>query len=124
MWMIGGKLVDILTRRRNFFATPSGFPECRCMWMRLRPSFRLRAPRAALEFSPSVIVQRFDETINGREYRIEVSAVDLDKWRAQIARAPGGSRLMMPFYGRTPDEAGQHLSHWLTLNHRRTTSQV
>jgi len=71
-----------------------------------------------------VIVHRFDETINGREYRIEVSAVASDKWRAQIARAGGGSRAMMPFYGRTPDEAVRHLSHWLTINHVRKASQV
>ncbi len=94
------------------------------MWMRLRSFFRLRASRAALECGVPVTVHRFDETINGREYRIEVSAVGSDKWRAQIARAGGGSRAMMPFYGRTPDEAVQHLSHWLTLNHIRTTSQV
>ena len=67
----------------------------------------------------SVTVQRFDETINGREYHIEVSAVGSNQWRAQIARAPGGSRAMMPFYGRTPDEAVAHLSRWLSLNHAR-----
>jgi tartrate dehydratase alpha subunit/fumarate hydratase class I-like protein len=94
------------------------------MWMRLRPSFRLRALRAALECVLPVTVQRFDETINGREYRIEVSAVGSNKWRAQIARAGGGSRAMMPFYGRTPDEAVKQLSHWLTLNYVRPTSQV
>jgi tryptophan synthase beta subunit len=94
------------------------------MWVRLRSSFRLRAPRAALECAFPVTVHRFDETINGREYRIEVSAVGSNKWRAQIARAGGGSRAMMPFYGRTPDEAVQHLSHWLTINHVGSTSQV
>jgi hypothetical protein len=72
----------------------------------------------------SVTVRRVDETINGREFRIEVSAVGSNTWRAQIARAPGGSRAMMPFYGRTPDEAVQHLAHWLTLNHPRSASQV
>jgi len=72
----------------------------------------------------AVTVQRFEETINGREYRIEVSAVDANKFRAQLARAPGGSRAMMPFYGRTPDEAVEHLSQWLTLNHARCASQV
>jgi hypothetical protein len=72
----------------------------------------------------AVTVQRFDETINGREYHIEVSAVATDKFRAQIARAPGGSRAMMPFYGRTPIEAVEHLSRWLSLNHARCTSQV
>lgn len=94
------------------------------MWVRLRPSFRLRAAYATLECVLPVTVQRFDETINGREYRIEVSAVDSNKWRAQIARAGGGSRAMMPFYGRTPDEAVKQLSQWLTINHVRTTSQV
>ncbi len=72
----------------------------------------------------AVTLQRFDETINGRAYRIEVSAVGTDTFRAQIARAPGGSRAMMPFYGRTPDEAVQHLSRWLSLNHARSGSQV
>jgi hypothetical protein len=62
--------------------------------------------------------------INGREYRIEVSAVGTDTFRAQIARAPGGSRAMMPFYGRTPVEAVEHLSQWLSLNHARCASQV
>ena len=93
------------------------------MWMRLRQFFRLRAPDAALECSLAVNVQRFDETINGRAYKIEVSAVG-KKWRAQIARAPGGTRAMMPFYGATPDEAVQHLSSWLTLNCARRPPQV
>ncbi len=94
------------------------------MWMRLRPFFRLRAGDAALECVLPVTVQRFDETINGREYRIEVSAVGSNQWRAQIARAGGGFRAMMPFYGRTPDEAVKQLSHWLTINHVRQISQV
>ena len=68
-------------------------------------------------------VQRFEETINGREYRIEVSPVG-DRWRAQIARAPGGSRAMMPFDGPTPTEAVELLSRWLTLNHVRPAPQV
>jgi hypothetical protein len=72
----------------------------------------------------STVIQRFDEIINGREYRIEVSAVGADRFRAQIARAPGGSRAMMPFYGNTPDEAVAHLSQWLSLNHARCASQV
>jgi hypothetical protein len=72
----------------------------------------------------AVTLHRFEETINGREYRIEVSAVGANKYRAQIARAPGGSRAMMPFYGRTPAEAAAHLSRWLTLNHSRSTSQA
>ena len=68
-------------------------------------------------------VQRYEENINGREYRIEVSPVG-NKFRAQIARAPGGSRAMMPFYGQTPDEAVELLSRWLVLNHARPAPQV
>jgi hypothetical protein len=73
--------------------------------------------------TPTVTFQRFEETINGREYRIEVSAVG-NQYRAEIAKAPGGSRAMMPFYGHTPDEAVQLLSRWLILNHARPTPQV
>ena len=68
-------------------------------------------------------VQRYEENINGREYRIEVSPVG-NKFRAQIARAPGGSRAMMPFYGQTPDEAVELLSRWLVLNHARPAPRV
>jgi hypothetical protein len=93
------------------------------MWMRLREFFRFRTPVAALECTLAVTVQRFEETINGREFKIEVSAVGT-QWRAQIARAPGGSRAMMPFYGATPDEAVQLLSNWLTLNCIRTPPRV
>ena len=84
-----------------------------------------RTERDAHNASSAVTVQRFHETIHGREYRIEVSAVGTDTFRAQLARAPGGSRALMPFYGRTPDEAVAHLSEWLTLNHARSaTTQV
>jgi hypothetical protein len=68
-------------------------------------------------------VHRFEETINGRAYRIEVSSVGLGKWRAQIARAPGGSAATMPFYGSTPVEAAAHLSHWLGLAHGQPRPQ-
>lgn len=64
-----------------------------------------------------VNVHRLRETINGREYLIEVSSVGSDKWRAQIARVPGGSAALMPFYGRTPDEAAGQLSQWLAIAH-------
>jgi hypothetical protein len=64
-----------------------------------------------------VTVHRFEETINGREYRIEVSNVGTNKWRAQIARVPGGSAATMPFYGSTPVEAAGQLSRWLGLAH-------
>lgn len=100
------------------------------MWMRLRWSFRLRLGSRALECSvaaapkTTVTVHHFNQIINGRPYRIEVSSVGHDKWRAQIAHAPGGSRALMPFYGRTPDEAASHLSKWLSLAHGRPPTQT
>ena len=69
-------------------------------------------------------VHRFEETINGREYHIEVSSVGRDQWRAQIRRTPGGSGALMPFYGRTPDEAASLLARWLTLANRRPRAEV
>jgi hypothetical protein len=64
------------------------------------------------------MIHRFEERINGREYKIEVSRVGAEKWRAQIVRLPGGSGALMPFYGTTPDEAARHLSRWLAIAHR------
>ena len=61
-------------------------------------------------------MQHYEEVINGREYLIEVSSVG-GRWRAQIARVPGGCAALMPFYGKTPDEAARQLSRWLALLH-------
>jgi hypothetical protein len=71
-----------------------------------------------------VNVHRFEETINGRAYLIEVSSVGRDKWRAQIRRTPGGSGALMPFYGKTPDEAAGHLSRWLSIVNGRPRTEV
>ena len=57
-------------------------------------------------------VVRYQETINGRTYVIEVSPVDRQRWRAQLARK-GRTTALMPFYGPTPDEAARLLSGWL-----------
>jgi len=57
---------------------------------------------------------RITHTIHGRSYVIEVRPVSGDRWRAQIARAPGGMTSLMPFYGQTPDEAAEHLAGWLS----------
>ena len=71
-----------------------------------------------------VNVHRFEEVINGREFKIEVSCVAPDKWRAQIARVPGGSAATMPFYGKTPREAAGQLSRWLSLAHGTSRPQL
>ncbi len=95
------------------------------MWMRLRVSFRLRARSRARTMLPSAVtVQRFDETINGREYHIEVSNVGTNQWRANIKRTPGGSAALMPFYGKTPDEAAGLLSHWLAIAHGQERTRL
>jgi hypothetical protein len=54
----------------------------------------------------------FNETINGRAYVIEVSAVSRNRWRAHLARR-GPTTALMPFYGATPDEAARQLAGWL-----------
>ena len=66
------------------------------------------------------MVHRFEETIAGRPYCIEVRPVS-DRWRAQLTRVPGIPTAMMPFYGTTPAEAAHQLIAWLTkANSRRT----
>lgn len=55
---------------------------------------------------------RINETINGRPYVIELQAVGVNQWRAQLARREATTALM-PFYGPTPDDAVGLLRRWL-----------
>jgi hypothetical protein len=71
-----------------------------------------------------VPLQRFETIIAGREYVIEVSCVADSRWRAQIVRIPGLPTALMPFYGRTPDEAAALLTDWLTRAHRHTSTAL
>jgi glutathione S-transferase len=99
--------------------------------MRLRTALRLCAPGERVQFllshqtdfyffhSVPAAIHRVEENIGGRLYLIEASAVAADRWRACIVRVPGVPTALMPFYGRTPDEAVQHLSDWLTRAHQR-----
>ena len=64
------------------------------------------------------VVHRFEESIAGRLYLIEVGAVSPDRWRADIVRVPGARSALMPFYGRTPDEAAGLLTEWLRRAHK------
>ncbi len=64
-------------------------------------------------------VQRFEESIGGRAYLIEVAAVDPARWRACIVKAPGVPTALMPFYGPTPADAACQLRKWLTRAHER-----
>jgi|SRR5688500_12496161 hypothetical protein len=69
-----------------------------------------------------VTVHQLSETVEGRTFRIEVSRVARDRWRAQIVRAPGIPTAMMPFYGPTPDAAAQSLTEWLARAHRTASA--
>ena len=64
-------------------------------------------------------VHRFEETIGGRTYQIEVVPIDPQRWRAYIVRVPGVPTALMPFYGPTPDQAAAGLFDWLTRAHAR-----
>ena len=66
-------------------------------------------------------VHRFEETIGGRVYHIEVTPVS-DRWRAQLHRTAGMPTAMMPFYGASPDDAARRLAQWLALAHRRVAA--
>lgn len=98
----------------------------------LRAALRLIARHGRVEslLGPQLLrthtyvnVHRFEETIGGRSYQIEVTAVS-DRWRAQLRRTAGMPTAMMPFYGPTPDEAARLLAQWLTLAHRRLSAPV
>ena len=67
-------------------------------------------------------VHRFEQSIGGRPYLIEVAPVSEDRWRAYIVRLPGVPTALMPFYGSTPVEAAHLLSQWLTRAHERAGS--
>jgi hypothetical protein len=71
-------------------------------------------------FSPDPVTHRYEESIAGRTYEIEVRAVSQTRWRAQIARRPGMPTSLMPFYGPTPEAAAQELRRWLALVYNGT----
>ena len=77
---------------------------------------------STLVHTVTVAVQRFEESIAGRPYLIEAMAVSADRWRAYIVRLPGVPTALMPFYGRTPEEAAQLLCDWLKRAHARAAA--
>lgn len=70
----------------------------------------------------STAVHRFEESIGGRPYLIEVAAVTQDRWRAYLVRIPGVPTALMPFYGPTPREAAERLRVWLARAHERASA--
>jgi hypothetical protein len=65
----------------------------------------------------STAVHRFQESIAGNPYLIEVTSVAKDRWRAYLVRNARVPSALMPFYGPTPDEAAAQLLRWLTRAH-------
>lgn len=62
-------------------------------------------------------VHRFEETIGGRRYFVEVVPALGGRWRAGLVRAAGIPTVLMPFYGATPREAFDALVGWLSHAH-------
>jgi hypothetical protein len=91
-------------------------PSCRASLDPRRTERKINRPIRRNQYN--VTVHRFEETISGRAYVIEVMPVS-NRWRAQLVRMPGIPTAMMPFYGLTPAEAAKRLIDWLTLAHRR-----
>jgi hypothetical protein len=75
-------------------------------------------------FIVAAAVHRFEESIGGRPYLIEVANVSQDRWRAYIVRVPGVPTALMPFYGTTPMEAAHLLSDWLTRAYARAANSA
>ena len=67
---------------------------------------------------------RFEETINGYGYEIEVRAVHPNRWRAYLVRLTDGPTALMPFYGATPREALDELVGWLSHAHGAVADSV
>jgi len=67
-------------------------------------------------------IHRFEESIAGRPYLIEVVNVSQDRWRAYIVRLPGVPTALMPFYGTTPIDAAHGLREWLLRAHARAAT--
>ena len=72
----------------------------------------------------TIAIHRYEESIGGRLYLIEVVPVSKDRWRSSIVHIPGAPTALMPFYGSTPEEAARHLSEWLTRTHARAAGEV
>jgi hypothetical protein len=108
--------------------TPSFAGRPLCTPLSRRASLAYRSPAHTIHVAPDIshsvpdvktAVHRFQESIGGHPYLIEVAAVTQNRWRACIVRLPGIPTALMPFYGPTPDEAAAQLREWLTRAHER-----
>ncbi|HET6956717.1 MAG TPA: hypothetical protein VFI56_09050 [Vicinamibacterales bacterium] len=120
LWMAGEFPVDGSTRKIFLAARSSEERDAGsvCPFSRRSSLVRRSHPRK-IHGSVTPSVHRFEESIAGRDYLIEVANVAKDRWRAYIVRIPGVPTALMPFYGTTPAEAAHQLCEWLTRAHAR-----
>ena len=67
--------------------------------------------------------QRFEETIGGGRYTVEVTPVQGNRWSACLPRDRDVPSALMPFYGDTPREALEALVGWLSQEHGTADSK-
>jgi hypothetical protein len=93
----------------------------------LRAFVRLIAAARSLEYrfalrgstSLTTTSRRFVQRIHGRDYRVEVTQVAFERWRAHVVNAHGGPTALMPFYATTADQAVTRLAEWLARAHQQ-----
>lgn len=101
--------------------------------MRFRGSLRLILQTCCVQFVSVSLhkifietvtedLHRYQESIGGRSYLIEVARVAQNRWRAYIVRIPGVPTALMPFYGPTPGDAAKLLCDWLARAHQQAAS--
>ena len=66
--------------------------------------------------------QRYVHRIHGRDYRVEVTQVAFERWRAHVINAHGGPTALMPFYATTADLAVTRLTDWLSRAHQQAAA--
>jgi len=117
LWKTCGTVVERLCtcgQRQNFFASVRR-KSCESLDRGAASHRASLARRRTTDTILSLVnIVKYQETIHGRSYVIEVRPVGQHRWRAQIAGVPGRTTALMPFYGATPDEAARSLSVWLT----------
>jgi hypothetical protein len=136
LWMVGENPVDRSTI--NFFLRESPNRSSKVTIVHVPSSIASLDPKRPIAsessahpnsktaFAPTLVanvVHRFEESIAGQAYLIEAALVSQDRWRACIVRIPGVPTALMPFYGRTPDEAARNLTDWLTRAHQRAAGK-
>ena len=132
LWMIGEFPVDVTTMKINFSVARETLCCAGLRAFEFRTALRLSRIFLRVQSSRSlqtteyaavnIPVQRFEESIAGRAYLFEVSAVETNRFRASIVKAPGVPTALMPFYGPTADAAICSLRDWLTRAYQRAAN--